>query len=544
MQEAGIVENRPWGTLWRIVAAPLTVFVICGLLRVGLLERHGLWADEFFSLAMATGHSLEHPADKADPAQGDYVELPEPVSPAAYSRYLEHEDPPAGPGRVMRAITLSGTSPPLYNLLLYAWTRALGTSDAVLRLFSVLLALACFPVLWSLARDVGGKSAALPTVVLFTFSPLCVFYSTEGRMYSLLLLCTASTLWLTLKLWRQGFSTRLFLPWVAAVVAGLLTHYFFVFVWVAAFGWLMVQPGACSRKAWLVGAVLIGLLVCPWYVRIPESMSAWRVTSYWLHLEPSGYSPVLAHLLLPWSFFSVHGPSGAAVRWDWIIGAILLLLAVLAWREISWGLFSPPRTLLWFWVLGACLGPAALDLLRGTYTVAIPRYAIAGMPAAFVLVGLGAGRLRPLTRAVLLLLIVLVCMVGVRRIYLNDSRAASPYRQVSSLVAKQARPTDLIIVHSIPSGVAGIARYLESSGGCPEGVGFASWVGQLGQRRVPQDLLKLAVGRRRIIVVEIHAVGEPASQVAWLSENAKLEAEKRVQMATVSVFTPRVGEYF
>jgi hypothetical protein len=50
------------------------VFAFCVLLRIALVDRHGLWADEFFSLAMATGHSLEHPADRADPAFGDYMD--------------------------------------------------------------------------------------------------------------------------------------------------------------------------------------------------------------------------------------------------------------------------------------------------------------------------------------------------------------------------------------------------------------------------------------------------------------------------------------
>ena len=39
-----------------------------------LQERHCLWVDELFSLAIATGHSLEHPAAAAKPALGDFVE--------------------------------------------------------------------------------------------------------------------------------------------------------------------------------------------------------------------------------------------------------------------------------------------------------------------------------------------------------------------------------------------------------------------------------------------------------------------------------------
>ena len=46
------------------------------LLRVEMSLRPGLWGDEIFSLAMATGHSLEHPAAEADSTRGDYVDPP------------------------------------------------------------------------------------------------------------------------------------------------------------------------------------------------------------------------------------------------------------------------------------------------------------------------------------------------------------------------------------------------------------------------------------------------------------------------------------
>ena len=43
----------------------ISVFILCAVLRLAILDRQSLWTDEFFSLAMATGHSLEHPADQS-----------------------------------------------------------------------------------------------------------------------------------------------------------------------------------------------------------------------------------------------------------------------------------------------------------------------------------------------------------------------------------------------------------------------------------------------------------------------------------------------
>src|SRR5215510_1701313 len=99
---------------WAIVM----VIGLAALLRIALVDRNGLWADEIFSLAMATGHSLEHPAAAAEPAQGDYIEAALPLTASAYNAYLHHGNQAAGSSKVVRAVVLSDITPPLYYLLL------------------------------------------------------------------------------------------------------------------------------------------------------------------------------------------------------------------------------------------------------------------------------------------------------------------------------------------------------------------------------------------------------------------------------------------
>ena len=527
----------------RTAVTGVLIFFFCALIRIGLVGRHGLWADEFFSLAMATGHSLEHPADRANPAFGDYVEAPRALPPAAYSRYMDHGVSPGSPRRVVRAVLLSDTNPPLYYLLLYGWTRLLGTGDAVLRLFSVLCSLACFPVLWSLAGRFGGGSAAVSTCILFAFSPLCVFYSTEGRMYSLLMLSSVCTMWLTLRLWDKGPSASRFSLWIAAGVAGLLTHYFFFFVWIAALCWQQFHPGRFPRWLSGAGALLTVLLILPWYLHVPESLAQWRVTGHWL-IRPPGYHPITRALSLPWSFLSIDGVWGGSRSRGLINAGVFALLAVAALRKLSWSTFATPRNLLWLWLLSPCLGLLAFDLVRGTHVTAVPRYAFAGVPAAFLLVGLGLASLGYRLRAIFIGLIALLCLASVRRFYAADGRSDQNYPEVAKLLFHQVDNSDLILVHSIPSGVIGIARYLERGHASETGVGFASWVGQLGRRRVPEDIEALATGRRRIILITTQEVGEPAPEKAWLEENATRVEMKRIQGTAIYYFRPRESTTF
>src|SRR5438874_239066 len=75
-------------------------------------------------------------------------------------------------------------------------------------------ALACFPFIWLLAKQIGGRPAIFPACLLFSLSPLSLYYSTEGRMYSLMWFLAVCLAWLTLKLNQHGPRLTLTVPWV------------------------------------------------------------------------------------------------------------------------------------------------------------------------------------------------------------------------------------------------------------------------------------------------------------------------------------------
>ena len=58
-----------------------------------------------------------------------------------------------------------------------------------------------------------------------------------------------ATAWVSL-VWRQrGGDIILCAAWVGASAAGFLTHYFFLFPWVAIVIFLVVRPGQLARNA-------------------------------------------------------------------------------------------------------------------------------------------------------------------------------------------------------------------------------------------------------------------------------------------------------
>jgi uncharacterized membrane protein len=510
------------------------------LLQFGLARQHSLWADEIFSLAIATGHSLEHRAADAQSQLGDFVEPQGAVPAAEFRRYLEHESPPANLKRVIRAVALSDTSPPLYYLLLYGWTLVFGTGDLALRLFSVSWLLASLPLMAFIAQRIAGKRAAVVSCVLFAFSPLVTYYSTEGRMYSLLVFLALATACVSLILQERGPSFGLCLLWVVVSIAGVLTHYFFVFPWLANVAFLFLQPGKFQRRWLFLCLLLIGIAILPWISVAASSFSNWRVTHDWLHWKPAGFHRMRALIAQFVQFFSSEGHGlWRTPRWPSLLALALFALAAggAIWR-LRWQFFAGARLLLWLWFFAGCAGPTAVDLLQHTYTADIPRYALIGVPAACLLAGVALPCLGGPSANILLCLIVAAWLPGLRNLYRQRARSSEPIREMAQFISAHSNSSDLILIHSIPSGVLGISRYVHS----PAAIG--AWVGQLKSRRVPDSLLALAHGRSRILLVKVHEVGEPAPEEDWLRANAVVADERWMQAIRLIYFQPKTGTTF
>ena len=515
-------------TLWLVLA----VGCVAAVLDVFVAGRGGLWMDEVFSLAMATGHSLDYPAYTTDRKPGDFVEPAHPVPAGEFRRYLEHDDPPAGPGGVIRAVALSGGAPPLYYLLLYGWTMALGTSDIVLRLFSITCFLGCFPFLASIARRIGGSRAIFPSCTLFALSPLAIYYATEVRMYSLLLLCVLAAMWASLRLHEDGWSSRLGAVWIVASAAGFLTHYFFVFPWLAIVAYLLLTRGRLSRLNLAVCVFLTGAIIPFWYVKVPLGVANWRAVYDVLKLAPPGFDRSMALLETPVRFFSGRSQLWRGDPRDPFNPLALVLFGVIAaiavWR-LRLQVFCGGWVLLWFVFGAACLGPLVCDSIQHTYTIGYPRYSITALPIAYLLAGLGLALLERRIMLIGVALILLTWLPDISSIY-RDRSPWWPMREIAHAASADSNPSDLIFVHGFSYEVLGIARY--ASGSAP----LASWVGPPWSDRQPDSVYGLIAGRTRVVF--IRDIAEPAPEENWLRANGVVSRDIRRGWYRILDFRP------
>jgi uncharacterized membrane protein len=505
--------------------------VVAVVIRIALIPCQGLWADEIFSLAMATGHSIEQGVNESRPELGDYYENRQP-RPASFFRTYLQNDRGTSVSRITRAVLLSDTSPPLYYLLLHAWILRLGTSDFSLRMFSVLWSVASIPLVFFIGRRIGNSQAGIIACSLFAIAPQALFYSTEGRMYSLVwfLICAyASTI---LLLHDEGIRWDRVTAAILSGAAGLLTHYFFFLPWVACTFWLLIEPGRTPRWIAIVLTVGVSLLTIPWCVHLllSASLAGRRVTGYWLY-RPNPIWPqrtAIFHLL--WSFFSIEGIWNGSKRFDHLQMVFIVVIVAAAWVRHPGVIMNRRIALLWIWMAAALITPIAFDIGRGTFSSEVERYVLAGLPAAFILLAFCFAQIPAPLRIAAGGMIVLACMIGDRRIFLNQSRQLEPFRETARQISRDACAPDLLIVHSVPSGILGIARYFDSN------VPIFSWVGQLHVRTVPEDIARVSAGTQKVMLVKIHQVLEPSPEDGWLRAGARDTRTRNDEGAEIVTF--------
>ncbi len=161
-------------------------------------------------------------------------------------------------------------APPLYYVLLHFWMKVFGTSNLGVRSLSGVISVITLPVAWLAGRTYGRQSAWC-VALLVASAPFAIYYGTEVRMYSLVMLLTALGFLALVRAMRKPRPGNLIA--VAVVAAALLYSQYWALYLLASVGlWLLwqVRPGQpdTARRTnarWTFGALVVaGLLFVPW----------------------------------------------------------------------------------------------------------------------------------------------------------------------------------------------------------------------------------------------------------------------------------------
>ena len=264
-------------------------------------------------------------------------------------------------------------SPPLYYLLLHGWMALFGESDLAARLLSGVLGIASLPLAWFVGRRAGrgDQTVAWVATLLMASSPFAVRYSTEVRMYALLMvLVLVGFLAVTNALERPTFLLLAAVTLTSGLLA--LTHYWALYLLAVVFGYLL------WRRSWRVAAAVAagGVLVAPW---MPILVYQLQNTG-----APWGRPAGLGALITPAYEYSGSGSDAGL-----LLGTVLLGLCFIAVREGA-ERFPSRRIAVIVW------GTFVVAVVAGVATGAAyaSRYTAVVAPLFFVLAAVGVATLR------------------------------------------------------------------------------------------------------------------------------------------------------
>jgi 4-amino-4-deoxy-L-arabinose transferase-like glycosyltransferase len=128
-------------------------------------------------------------------------------------------------GRMLATIPKTESTPYVYYVAAWIWTRAFGHGAVAIRSLSALFGVALVPVAYLAAeRLLASRRAGLVVAALTACNPLLIWYSQEARAYELLALTSALSL-LAFAHARERPDRRTLAAWALASALALASHY-------------------------------------------------------------------------------------------------------------------------------------------------------------------------------------------------------------------------------------------------------------------------------------------------------------------------------
>ncbi|WP_339106046.1 glycosyltransferase family 39 protein [Haloterrigena salinisoli] len=183
------------------------------------------------------------------------------------------------PSELLISVPGNDPHPPFYYLLLSGWSALFGTSELATRLLSALVGIATVVVLYGVGRRLFDREVGAIAAVLVAVSPFHVWYSQEVRMYNLLALLTALSLYWFVRIQAERSTdesgVRDDIGYVVSTILLGYTHVFGLFAILAQNAYVFSRPlvrtvprSRLTLRRWIALEGITALLLLPWLVRL------------------------------------------------------------------------------------------------------------------------------------------------------------------------------------------------------------------------------------------------------------------------------------
>jgi hypothetical protein len=366
----------------KVLLLAIIVFAASLAIRLYGLDNQTLECEELYTIPAATGHQYVYLSREPN-APANYI----PLTTREY-RNLFATEPRLGLGAVT-SVLKRNVHLPFYFYLMHYWIGWFGTSEWLLRFPSALFGALIAVMIFVLGRQLFNPFIGLVSSMLLAFSPEEVYFSQQARMYSLLALLVVSSTYLIALAARRSNNNWIYFLYATISVAGLYTHYEYVFCLAAqtAYIWIASPLGRQNKSRWLTTQFIIAAAFLPWIlISVAQKKSspeilAWVNGSLTADLVLKEIVTRIARLIsvpeLPFGWLSV------------LVAYVLLFLGGVSLAANRGKLF-----LLLSWIVFPMSGVLLMDSFLGTRAISITRYWMIIAPALYLLIALGVGRIR------------------------------------------------------------------------------------------------------------------------------------------------------
>lgn len=162
------------------------------------------------------------------------------------------------------AVSRSESTPPLYYMLAWLWSRLFGVGEVGLRSLSALAGSLAIPIIYAVARALRmRRTVGLIAAAMVAVSPVLIWFSQDARAYSLAFLLTSVSVLYFARSWFEPRRGNL-LGWSLSSALALATHYFTAFVVAPEAVLLLLFVGERHRVAAFCSLILAtGVLLTP-----------------------------------------------------------------------------------------------------------------------------------------------------------------------------------------------------------------------------------------------------------------------------------------
>jgi mannosyltransferase len=267
---------------------------------------------------------------------------------------------------------------PLYHLVLHISLKLFGSDIMTARLLSLVFFIATIPLMYATGKYLFSRKIGLFAALLIAVAPFMNWYASEARMYSMLTFITLLHQLFFMKIFREGKSSH----WVGfglTAIAGLYTHYFFIFVLLTeAIFYLMKKHEFTAKKAFrnfILVAIALAASIAPWLYYVYTKGAASNTQPYLLTPSSGDLFNTYAQFLFGFQIDYLNT----------IIVSAWPLIVLLAFLTLQKNKKVPSETI--FLAFAAILPVAAAFLIsvlvRPSYS---SRYLIVSIPALFLFI--------------------------------------------------------------------------------------------------------------------------------------------------------------